>query len=74
MPEIQEIETHYSRKVQLEQFEPVEHGVTLYAELAEGEDADEAYDELADMAEDMCERALAKRITQTKLADDEGDE
>lgn len=74
MPDITEIDAHYSRKVQLEQFEPVQHSVTLHAEVASGEDPGEAYDELADMAEEMVEEAIARRITQKKLAESEDDE
>lgn len=68
--EITEIEASYSRKVQLDQFEPIEHRVTLTAVLGESEDADEAYDELAEQAEDAVEREIARRITQKKLADE----
>lgn len=72
--EVTSIEASYNRKVQLEQFEPVQHSVTLSAELQEGDDLDEAYDELADAAEEMVEQALARRITQKKLAEGEDDE
>lgn len=76
MPEITEISASYSRKVQLEQFEPIQHSVELFAAVGEGEDADEAYDELYDQAEDMVERAIAGRVARKKLADadDEEDE
>lgn len=74
MPDVTGIEVHYSRKVQLEQFEPVQHSVTLTAELSSGEDPDGAYDELADRAEEMVEEAIARRITQKKLADDSENE
>lgn len=74
MPEITEIQASYNRKVQLEQFEPVQHSVSLTAELADGEDPAEAYDELSDEAEEMVEQALARRITQKKLAEDSDDE
>lgn len=73
MTETTEITAFYNRKVQLDDFEPVQHGVELHAELSEGDDLDEAYDELADQAEEMVERALASRITRKKMAasDDE---
>jgi hypothetical protein len=74
MPDITNIEVNYSRKVQLDDFEPVQHSVTLHAELASGEDPNEAYDALADDAEQMVEEAIARRITQKKLADDTDDE
>lgn len=74
MPEITTIKPSYSRKVQLEQFEPVEHSVVIEAELDEGEDEDEAYDELKDKAEDMVERAIAARVAAQEIDadDDEG--
>lgn len=63
------IEARYTRKIQLEQFEPIEHGVVLVRDVPEDEDVDEAYDDLAEKAEDMVERQLAKRVAQQKLAD-----
>lgn len=74
MPTVTEIDAHYSRKVQLEQFEPVQHSVTLHAELADDEDPADAYDDLSDQAEEMVEKAIARRITQKKLAEDSEDE
>jgi hypothetical protein len=72
--EITEIEASYARKVQLDQFEPIEHRVTMTAVLGESEDADEAYDALAEQAEDAVEREIARRITQKKLADESDDD
>lgn len=74
MADITEVEATYSRKVQLEQFEPIEHRVTLVAELFDEDDPDAVYDEISDSAEDMVERAIAHRVTQTKLAESENDE
>lgn len=71
MPEITEISASYSRKVQLDDFEPIRHHVELAAVLEDGEDVDEAYDDLADRAEDMVERSIASRVAATKLAGDE---
>lgn len=73
MPNIEEISVTYSRKVQLEQFEPIEHRVTLEAEVEDDENAGEAYDELADEAEDMVERSIAERTAAKKLGDDADD-
>jgi len=73
MPEITEITASYSRKIQLDDFEPIEHSVELRASLEEDEDEDEAYDALSDSAEDMVERALARRISQKKLAEEDDD-
>jgi hypothetical protein len=75
MPEVTDIEATYQRKVQLSDFEPVSHTVTLYAELGSEEDPDDAYDELSDRAEAMVERAIAGRVTQKKLdAEDDTEE
>jgi len=73
MPEITEITATYNRKVQLQQFEPVSHGVEVTASLGDGEDPDEAYDDLSEQAEDMVERQLAARIAQQKLESDDDD-
>lgn len=74
MPEITEVVASYSRKVQLDDFEPVQHNVELTAELAEDDDAEDVYDGLADQAEDMVERAIAGRVTRKKLAESDDDE
>jgi hypothetical protein len=66
-----DIEVSYSRKVQLEQFEPIEHRVTLSSSVPDDEDAEEAYEELADRAEEMVESQLAARIAQKKLESDD---
>jgi len=73
MPSIDTIETNYNRKIQLEQFEPVQVGVTLTVELEDGDDPDAVFDEYEDRAEDMVERALAARITQHKIDADSDD-
>lgn len=74
MPAITEISTSYSRKVQLEQFEPVEHFVEVTVELDSDDDADEVYDEYSERAEDMVERAIAGRIAAKKIEADSDDE
>lgn len=66
MPELNTVTTSYSRKVQLEQFEPVEHFVELEVSLEDGDDPDEVYDEYSERAEAMVERAIAARIDSTK--------
>lgn len=73
MPTINAIEVSYNRKVQLEQFEPIQHGVTLSANMAQDEDAEEVYDELVDQAEDMVERALVNRVAQHEMDSDDGE-
>lgn len=70
------VNASYSRRVQLERYEPVEHAVELEASLGGDADPEEVYDELHDRAEEMVEQAIAARVTQKKLADspDEEDE
>lgn len=70
--EITELSVSYNRKVQLDDFEPMQHSVTLHAELAEDDDVGEVQHELSERAEDMVEREITRRITQKKL--DESDE
>lgn len=67
MPEIQSIEVNYNRKVQISEFEPVQHGVTLHAEVSPDEDTDEAYDELVELAEESVERSLTERLARAKI-------
>lgn len=74
MPTIESITVQYSRKVQLEQFEPIQHSAELVVNLQDGDDPDDVYDEYADVVEDMAERQLAARVTAKKLEDDEDDE
>lgn len=73
MAEVERVYPDYDRKVQLEQFEPVKHGVELAVKVGDGEDPDEVYDEYSQMAEDMVERAIAQRIAAKKLEDDESE-
>jgi predicted RNase H-like HicB family nuclease len=72
--EITEISAHYNRKVQLDQFEPIQHGVELTAVVEDGEDPETAYDELSERAEEMVENEIARRLTQKKLAEDGDDD
>lgn len=68
------VNVSYSRKVQLEQFEPIEHTVELEVAVGEDDDVDDVYDEYSDIAEDMVERAIAERIAKKKLESDDEDD
>lgn len=70
MADVEEVSVSYSRKVQLEQFEPIQHFTELTISLEDGDDPDEVHDEYSELAEDMVERALAQRLTQKKLDDE----
>lgn len=74
MSTITQLDVSYSRKVQLEQFEPIEHSVSLEVIVGEDEDPDDVYDEHVAAAEDMVERAIAERVAAKKLESDDGDE
>lgn len=65
------MEVSYSRKVQLDQFEPVNYSVTLDVDLDDEETPEEGYNKYVDRCEDMVERALAERIAQKKLDEDD---
>lgn len=67
-----EIEVHYDRKVQIEQFEPVSFGGTVTVALEEGDDHTEVYNKYASEIEDAVERELARRIARKKA--DAGDD
>lgn len=74
MAELESIEVSHSRKVQLDQFEPIEHFVAFEVSLDEDDDPDDVYDEYSDKAEDAVERAIARRVTAKKLEDSDDDE
>lgn len=74
MATVDKVFPDYNRKLQLDQFEPVQHGVELEVSLEEGDDPEEVYYEYADRAEDMVERELAERIAQKKLEEAEDDD
>jgi len=69
MPEPTSVDVSYSRKVQLEQFEPVEYQTTVSVALGDGDDLEDVYEEYVRLVEDMTERELAQRITKQKLSE-----
>lgn len=74
MADVTEVTTSYTRKIQLEQFEPISHSATLTVELDEGDDPNAVYDEYSERVEDMVERQLAARLAQKKLDSDGADD
>lgn len=66
MAEITELDVSVSRKVQLQQFEPVEVGAGATVTVEEGDDPDEVYDDTYEKVEGMVERNLLARIAQAK--------
>lgn len=71
MPEITDLSVSYSRKIQLEQFEPITHHAEATVALNEDDDPDEVFDDVAEQVEDMVERQLASRVAQAKLTEDD---
>lgn len=70
MPTTNKISVSYHRKVQLEQFEPIQHSVTIESEIEEGEDIDDVYDTLSQHAEELVERALTQRVATERFVDE----
>lgn len=73
MAEPESLTISYTRRIQLDRYEPVEHGATLNVNLEDEDDWREAYEEYAEQVEDDVERELARRVTETKLAGEEDD-
>lgn len=72
MAEVTDVTVSYSRKVQIEKFEPVEFGVEMKVSLDDDDDREAVYRDAAADAEDMVERELARRISRKKM--DAGDD
>lgn len=68
--EIEKITATYSDKRQLEQFEPVEMSTTFEASLAEGDDPEECYEELMEMAKSSVGGEIVRRISEWRMEDD----
>lgn len=64
----------YSRKIQLQQFEPVEMGESVTVELEEGDDLTDVSDELDNLLRTNVERRLLDRVLEAKMEDEEDGE
>jgi hypothetical protein len=74
MVEITEITVSYSRKVQVERFEPVEVHQSVTARPGEGDDLDELREDLYQSLRESVERQIAARLVETKFeAEGDGD-
>lgn len=73
MTNVDSVTVAYSRKVQLEQFEPIEHFAEVEVSLSDGDDPDEVYDEYSERVESMVERGIADRLVASEI-DADGDE
>jgi hypothetical protein len=67
-----EVTVNYSRKVQLDQFEPIEFGGSVTFEFEEGDEISEVYQNHASEIEDAVERELVRRVARKK--NDSGDD
>lgn len=65
------ISAFYNRKIQLDDFEPIQHGAELEMEVGEDEDWEEVYSELAEEVEAAVEAELARRVRDKKLGEDD---
>ena len=70
----EKLTVHVSRKVQLEQFEPITFGGTVEVELEEGDDYTEEYEAHSDELAAAVDKALTKRATDAKYLEEYGDE
>lgn len=61
LDKVDEVEVSASRKIQLEQYEPIEAYVGLTATVPEEADADAVAEELSDYAMEEAERAAMRR-------------
>lgn len=64
---ISEISSSYTRRVQLDQFEPIEYSETITAVLDEDDDPEEASEELQEIVRDNVERGVLKRVLSHKM-------
>lgn len=72
MPTVEEVTVSYSRKVQLDDFEPIQHAIEMSVALSDDDDPAEVYSNQMEIAENAVERELARRISRKKA--DSGDE
>ena len=72
--EIREISSTYTRRIQLERFEPVEYSETITATLEDGDDAEEVSEELQRIARDNVERGVLNRVMTFKMEEAEDDD
>ncbi len=71
--EITEITVSYSRRVQLDRFEPVEYQESITATVDSSDDPSEVSDELRSMVRDHVERGVLSRVMAHKMEDAENE-
>lgn len=70
MSKVTEFTVSYSRRVQLERYEPVEHGGTITVEVGPDDEWGELYEAAAVKVEGAVERELARRVAAAKQEDE----
>lgn len=65
------VKAFYNRKIQLDSYEPIQHGAEVQREVGDDEDYREVYEDLAEQVEEMVEAELARRIRDKKLGEGE---
>lgn len=74
MADVEELTVSYTRKVQLDQFEPITSFAEVEVSLEDGDDVDEVFDEYSERVEEMVERHIVERTTAAKIDGDDGDD
>ncbi|OYR54981.1 hypothetical protein [Halorubrum halodurans] len=69
MATLETLEVPYHRKVQLQQFEPIEMGAVATFSLESDDDPYEVYQQGQTSVQNMVERELAERIARKKLVE-----
>lgn len=62
MPTEESLTINVNRKVQLEQFEPIQFGATLEVDLEEDDDAEEVYEEKTAKVAEMVDKEITRRV------------
>lgn len=65
------VKAFYSRKIQLDDFEPIQHSAEVQREVGDDEDWEEVYGNLAERVEDVVESELARRVRDKKLGEED---
>lgn len=72
--QIEEISGSYTRRVQLDQFEPVEYSETITVTLDDADDPEEVSEAIQQLARDNVERGVLKRVMAHKMEDSDEDD
>lgn len=59
--DVTEVSVSAGRKVQLDQYEPINEQATVTADVPDGEDPEDIMEKIRELAWDECERGVMKR-------------